>query len=131
MSNSLAAIVYAILGCFFSALALILMKLAHNRNLKLKERGITKSILCNVFWISGYINILIGSFFNVMALGYGNVMMLACMSGLSIIFNTILAVTLLGEKLIVRRVVGICFIIFGSALFLTYAKNDDTEYTKT
>ena len=129
MSNSSTAIVYAVLGCFFSALALILMKLAHNRNIKLKEKGISKSLLCNIFWIAGFLNLLLGCFFNIMAIAYGNVMMLACMSGLSIIFNTILAVTLLDEKLLVRRVIGMAFVIVGSVLFLIFAKNDDKEYT--
>jgi uncharacterized membrane protein len=63
---------------------------------------------------------------NVVAIAYGNVMMLACMSGLSIMFNTILAVTLLDEKLLVRRVIGILFVIVGSVLFLIFAKNDST-----
>jgi uncharacterized membrane protein len=116
--NSLFAIIFAVLGCFFSALALILMKLAHNRNIKLKVRGILKSILCDIFWVTGLLNLLMGSFFNIVAIGYGNVMMLACMSGLSIIFNTILAVTMLREKLFLRRLVGIFFVILGSVLFL-------------
>lgn len=64
-----------------------------------------------------------------MAIAYGNVMMLACMSGLSIIFNTILAVTLLDEKLLIRRIVGMLFVILGSVFFLIFAKNDDKEYT--
>ena len=33
--DTFAAVICALLGCFFSALALILMKFAHNKNLKL------------------------------------------------------------------------------------------------
>ena len=56
--------------------------------------------------------------------------MLACTSGLSIIFNTILAITLLGEKLHRMRIIGMSFIIVGSILFLWNAKNDTEVYTE-
>ena len=126
MSNkikSIEAIAYAISGCFFSALALILMKLAHNKNINLKREGINKPIVCNPYWIMGFLSLILGSVLNVFAIGYGNVMFLSCMSGLSIIFNTIFAVVFLGEKLLIRRIIGIIFVITGSILFLSQAKN--------
>lgn len=56
--------------------------------------------------------------------------MLACTSGLSIIFNTILAITLLGEKLHLMRIIGMSFIIGGSILFLWNSKNDKETYSE-
>ena len=121
LSDHLVAIFFAILGCFFSALALILMKCAHNRN---AHNSNAKIICADRFWNIGFLVLIVGSVFNVIAISYGNVIMLACTSSLSIIFNTIFAVNLLGERLHAKRVLGIALICIGSTLFLMLAKND-------
>ena len=56
-------------------------------------------------------------------------LLLASSSSLSIIFNTILSVTLLKEKLVKKDIVAMTFICIGSILFLIVAKNDPEEYT--
>ena len=66
----------------------------------------------------------------IVAIGYGNIIMLAATSSLSIIFNTAFAINFLGEKLHARRVVGIVLICIGSSLFLSLAKNDSKKYTQ-
>ena len=87
-------------------------------------------LILDIYWIGGFLTLILGSVLNALSLDYGNVLMLACTSGLSIIFNTILAITLLGEKLHQTRIIGMSFIILGSILFLWNAKNDSETYTE-
>ena len=126
LNDHILAIFSSILACFFNALALVLMKCAHNRNSHKKN---AKIMCVDRYWNFGFAMIILGSIFNVVAISYGNVMMLACTSSLSIIFNTIFAVNLLGEKLHMKRVMGIALICIGSTLFLILAKSENKLYT--
>ena len=63
----LIAIGLACFGCFFSSFSLVLMKHAHNRSLS-KNR----SAFRDPVWYLGFICLLVGTTFNVFALGYGN-----------------------------------------------------------
>ena len=125
MKDQLIAIAFAVLGCLFSALALVLMKHAHNQS----TPG-SKIIFVNSFWNLGFFILIVGSIFNIVAIGYGNIIMLAATSSLSIIFNTIFAINFLGERLHAKRVLGIVLICIGSSLFLSLAKNDSKKYTE-
>ena len=84
------AIIFGIFGTLLSAIALILMKHSHNKQQN-NNPFLTK------FWISGFICLLVGSFFNIQALNYGNVVLLACTSSMSIVFNTLFAIIILNE----------------------------------
>ena len=61
---------------------------------------------------------------DVTALSYGNVTLLASMSALSIIFNTVLSVVLLKENFSKSSLFSILIICIGSGLFLVNAKNE-------
>ena len=119
------AIVFTILGCFFSAIALVMMKFAHNRFEENVRKGIKKSPFCDPYWLCGFITLLLGTVFNVLAINYGNPLLLATSCCISIVFTTIFCVIFLKEKLFCNRIVAIFVICLGSALFLSRAKNPD------
>ena len=118
MSDTIFAIIFGLLGCFFSALALILMKWAHNRIQENQKPYLDK------YWLSGFVILMLGNGFNIEAVNYGNVVLLLCTSSMSIVFNTIFSIVLLGESLTKNRVIGITVICIGSTFFLLNAKND-------
>ena len=123
------AMLYTVLGSFFCSGGLILMKKSHNRAELAESNNIKRNAYCDVFWLGGFMAIVAGSLCNIVALGYGNVLLLASSSSLSIIFNTIFSVTLLNEKLVKKDILAMLFICIGSILFLIIAKNDPEEYT--
>ena len=61
------AIGLSLVGSFFSSGSLILMKFAHNRVI---EKN--KSAFKDPIWYLGFISLLVGTFFNIYALSYGN-----------------------------------------------------------
>ena len=119
-SQTIYAIIFGLIGTFLSALSLILMKYAHNLS---EKPFLTK------YWILGFICLLLGSASNIQALNYGNVVLLACTSSISIVFNTLFAILILNEKLTTRRILGIIIICTGSSLFIWNAKNDKIKIT--
>jgi drug/metabolite transporter (DMT)-like permease len=123
------AMLYTVLGSFFCSGGLILMKKSHNRAELAESNNIKRNACCDLLWFGGFMTIIAGSLCNVIALGYGNVLLLASSSSLSIIFNTAFSVTLLNEKLVKKDILAMLFICIGSILFLIIAKNDTEEYT--
>jgi len=105
------------------------MKKSHNRAEIAERSDIKRNGYCDCYWLGGFMSIILGTALNVVAIGYGNVLLLASASSLSIIFNTIFSVTLLNEKLVKKDILAMLFICIGSVLFLVIAKNDTTEYT--
>ena len=124
---------FTLFGSFFSSLSLILMKWAHNRvqkqNMKLAAAD-HKSAFTDITWVGGFLALIAGSMFNIVALGYGNQLLLASTSSISIIFNTIMAVFLLKEPLIKSDMIAIAMICTGSVLFLCFAKNQEIKLTE-
>ena len=88
------AIGLASVGCFFSSFSLVLMKHAHNRALAKKRSAFKDPV-----WYLGFFSLIVGTTFNVWALGYGNQTLLSSTSSFSIIFNSILSVLFLKETL--------------------------------
>jgi len=123
-SDTLISIVLTLIGCFLSSLSLVMMKVAHNNNKQ--EESVFK---LKEWWI-GLVNLIAGSVINVVALGYGNQLMLASTSSISIIFNTLLSVFILKETFFRSDAISILLICTGSVLFLAIAKNDETTYTE-
>jgi len=123
------AMLFTVLGSFFCSGGLILMKKSHNRAELAERNDIKRNAYCDYFWLGGFTSIVLGSLCNVVALGYGNVLLLASSSSLSIIFNTAFSVTLLNEKIVKKDILAMLFICIGSILFLIIAKNDPEEYT--
>ena len=50
------------------------------------------SIFRNKYWTLGFISIIAGTAFNIIAIKFGNVLLLASSSALTLIFNTVLSV---------------------------------------
>ena len=118
------AIGLSLVGSFFSSGSLILMKFAHNR---VVEKN--KSAFKDPIWYLGFISLLVGTFFNIYALSYGNQTLLSSTSSFSIMFNTIFSVVFLREPLFRSDCLGILLICIGSTMFLLSAKNDDSLLT--
>ena len=117
--DTLYSIVLTIFGSFFSALSLILMKWAHNKS----EQNPGRSVVKDPNWIMGFFSLILGSVLNVVALSFGNQLLLASTSSLSIIFNTLMAVIFLKERFVKTDMIAIFLICLGSLLFLMLAKN--------
>ena len=118
--SAVIAILLSLFGSFFSSGSLILMKYAHNRVAKLSGSAFKDPV-----WSIGFISLLVGTFFNIYALSFGNQTLLSSTSSFSIIFNTIFSIILLREPLFKTDILGILLICLGSTLFLISAKNSD------
>ena len=67
---------------------------------------------------------------HVVALGFGNQVLLSTLRSFTVLFNTVFAVTMLDEKLFISDIVGIIFIFIGSGFFLICAKaGDEDQYS--
>ena len=108
-----------------SALSYVFMKVAHNKIAKTK-----KSVYFTHQWMIGFLTLIAGSIINVVALAYGNQLLLSSSSSITIIWNTIFSVIFLKEALYKTDIVAILFICLGSTLFLSQATNDGSEQTK-
>ena len=126
VGDTIIAVVLTFFGSFLSSLSLVLMKYAHNR---VQASG-KKSAVADPYWIAGLMSLIGGSALNVVALGYGNQLLLASTSSLSIIFNTLFSVFLLKEPLRRWDLISILLMCVGSVLFLLVAKNDEVNYTE-
>ena len=99
--HTLLAILFVFFGTFFTALSYTLMKAGHKRiqldsvvNQKKK-----KPLFRDVVWVGGILCIILGSAFNAVGMSYGNQVMLACTSSLTITFNTVMAIKMQKEPL--------------------------------
>ena len=107
-----------------------MMKFAHNRHEDNVRRGIKKSPFSDWVWMLALVIIILGNIFNVLAIDFGNPLLLATSSCISICFTTTFCVCFLKEKLFCNRIIAIFVILFGSALFLSRAKNPDLTLTQ-
>ena len=73
----------------------------------------------------GLLILIIGSILNTIALKYGNQLLLASSSSLTIVHNTILSVIFLGENFTKSHGAAIILICMGSIMFLCAGKNPD------
>lgn len=125
------AVIGAILGSFFSSLALVFMKWAHLRRDGGPQAtsGRPRSILKSPLWWGGFLMIGIGNVCNIAALNYGNQFLLSTTCCISVIFNTIFCVLLLKEKLYLIRLVALVVICVGASLFLGLGQDVGGEPT--
>lgn len=121
-------IVFTLLACFSNALSLILMKLSiekvsqKHRKLKAENEGLDvstrsdiekESSVLNKWWIAGFVFIIVGTVSNIFAIRYGNLVLLASTSALTLIFSTVLSVKILGEEIYKSDFIGIFLICIG------------------
>lgn len=102
------------------------MKYAHN---KVQSAGNMNTVYFNPYWHLGFFCLLTGSFFNILALAFGDQILFSVTSCFSIVLNTLFSVLLLRESLVLTDFLAICLICVGATLFLLTAKQDDGEYT--
>ena len=94
------SVILTLVGCLLSTVGLIWMKLAHDKVQIAKNKGQKVNTYCNMAWIGGFISLIIGSVLNVLALGFGNAILLSSSSSFSVIFNMIFSVIILKEKVL-------------------------------
>ena len=87
------ALCCSITGSFFTSLGLIVMKLA---NIKI-EKDQSKKFYFQIDWYAGLLLLGIAQTLNAFALNYGNIILIASTSCITIIFNAIMSPILLGE----------------------------------
>lgn len=75
------------------------------------------------------ISLILGSVFNIIALGIGNQFLMSSTCALSIIFNTLLSVCFLKETIHQSDIVSLIIISTGCTLFMITAKASDETYT--
>lgn len=84
----------------------------------------------NKYWLSGFFCILLGTAANVIALGFGNLLLLASSSALTMIFNTVLSVHILQENFTRWDVLAITLICIGCICCMFYIKSSDTQLSE-
>jgi len=84
-----------------------------------------RSGFCSPLWIIGLICSMSASGCDVMALNYGNQILLSSMTSMGIIFNSILSVIFLKESFTKGDALSIFIICFGATIFMVNAKNQE------
>ena len=93
MSDTTLAIIFTYLGCFFNALSLILMKVSIEKVAKdARTNDTEKASIYNRWWAGGFFSIILGTVANIVSMRYGNLLLLASSSALTLIFSTVLSV---------------------------------------
>ena len=78
-------------------------------------------------WIGGFICLLLGTSFNILAVGYGNLILMASFSAVTIVFNQLLSIKLLNENFSRYDFLALIFISAGSIMTLVYAKSESSK----
>ena len=112
--NLILAVLFTFIGGLLSTLGLISMKYSHNKT----QLDKNLNAYCNLIWPFGFLSLIVGSVSNVVALGYGNPILLSSSSSISIIINTILSILILKEKLHKSDVYAGILICTGSIAFI-------------
>ena len=81
-----------------------------------------KSVYGDLYWFMGLLSLAFGSMLNLIALGYGNQLVLASSSSLTIIHNTMMSVIFLNEKLYRSDMIAIFLMCVGSLIFVFSAR---------
>lgn len=106
-----------IIGNILVAIALNVQKHAHN-----KVADTEKSYVTSGTWWLGLLLLIGGEIGNFMAYGFAPASVVAPLGSSGIIFNAIIAVVVLKEKIRLRDVVGIVWAVVGAYLIVTFAK---------
>ena len=117
--DTMKALLFVGCGTFIVACSYIIMKNAHTRLINNKR----KSLYTDIYWIIGVFSWFCGSMMNLVALDYGNQILLSSSSCFVTIYNTILSVVYLGEKLQLIDITAIILMCTGSIIFLTGVQN--------
>ena len=114
------AISLSLCSCLLNSLAFILMKKSHINTAKAKSGS---NAFLQPIWILGFILSFTTIGLDTIAMNYGNQILLASCSAISVLFNSILSVLLLKENIQVGDVFALIVICTGATMFMMNAKN--------
>ena len=149
-STTMLAMGFTVTGCFLNALSSILMK--YSMEVKIPNevqemppvdiespnqsqaephpKDSQKHSILNKYWISGFICVIFGTIANILAIRFGDLLLLASSSALTMIFNTILSVYILGESFTKWDVIAIFLICSGSISCMIFSKTSNQELSE-
>jgi len=84
--------------------------------------------ICNRYWLTGFSCIIAASVVNIFAIGYGSLVLLASMSAVTILFNSILSVYILNETFTKWDALATLLIFIGCVCSSIFSKSDTTHY---
>ena len=88
----------------------------------------TKMNICNRYWLTGLFCVLGAAIVNIFAIGYGSLVLLASMSAVTILFNSILSVYILSETFTKWDALATLLIFIGCVCSSIFSKSDSTKY---
>lgn len=91
MSDATIAITISMFGTLLCSISFVWMKKAHNT----AKDG--QNPCLNKWWLLGFSSLIIGSACHVVALGFGNQVLLSTLRSFTVFFNTVFSVTILKE----------------------------------
>lgn len=123
INDTMKALLFVGCGTLIVAYSYIIMKNAHKRVINNKRL----TLYTDIYWLIGVFSWFIGSMMNLVALDYGNQILLSSSSCFVTIYNTILSVVFLGEKLQLIDITAIILMCTGSVIFLTGVSSPETK----
>lgn len=84
---------------------------------------------CTPVWVVGFALLIGGSTLNIVALRFGNQLLLSSLASVSIVFSTVLSVWILKETWFKSDMLAIFLMCLGSVLFMLFAHNSKQDYT--
>jgi drug/metabolite transporter (DMT)-like permease len=105
-------------GSVLTALGLALQKYSHIQNEKLGKDA--KKFFVQTWWVVGLLVFVIGQACNVIAMAYAPQTMLSALGGLSLLFNTVFARLMLGERISRFQVAAMAGVIAGIMLVICF-----------
>jgi drug/metabolite transporter (DMT)-like permease len=99
-----------------------------NQGKILKKRNAKGHTIFNRYWMSGFFCIAIASACNIIAIGYGSLVLLASMSAVTILFNSLLAVCMLNEVFTRWDALAVILIFIGCVCSSLFSKSDTSEF---
>lgn len=82
-----------------------------------------------VYWWIGLVFLLLGAVGNIVSVGYGNLILLASSSAITMIFNLLLSVSILQESFSLLDAISILVICLGSISCMLMSKENKSNYT--
>ena len=87
---------------------------------------------CTWVWQIGFASVIIGSILNLIALPFCGLVLFSTTVGISIVFNNVIAIWWLGEKMIWKYDIPAFFLVVGgSTVIVLLSEEDDKDYTPT
>ena len=121
----------AVVGKLFGNLSYLFMKIANHKVEHEKAKGNENvNVYCTISWIVGFACVILGSILNLIALPFCDLVLFSTTVGISIVFNNVIAMWWLGEKLIWKYdAPAFILVVGGSTAIVLLSIEDDEAYT--